>query len=55
MVDGGRVGVRIKSKEMALSLPWEHRPDASKFPKQEVRVKGPVLQGGQAGGAGQRD
>lgn len=54
MVDGGRVGVGIKSKEMALSPPWEHRPDASKFPKQEVRVEGALWQGGQAGGAVQK-
>lgn len=54
MVDGGRVGVGIKPKEMALSPPWEHRPDASRLPKQEVRVEGALWRGGQAGGAGQK-
>lgn len=54
MVDGGRVGVGIKPKEMALSPPWEHRPDASRLLKQEVRVEGALWRGGQAGGAGQK-
>lgn len=39
MVRWWQSGRGNKIKEMALSPPWEHRPDASEFPKQRSELK----------------